>query len=51
MGGFLLDCCFNSGYEGLKFRESTARYAKSTLRYEVDAFMLRIQTIFDWIWI
>jgi hypothetical protein len=33
MDGFLLDCCFNSGYEGLKFRELTPRYAKSTLRY------------------
>jgi hypothetical protein len=27
MDGFLLDCCFNSDYEGLKFRESTPRYA------------------------
>jgi hypothetical protein len=25
--GRLLDCCFNSGYKGLKFRESTPRYA------------------------
>jgi hypothetical protein len=29
MDGFLLD----SGYEGLKIRESTQRYAKSTPRY------------------
>jgi hypothetical protein len=27
MDSFLLDCCFNSGYEGQKFRESTPRYA------------------------
>jgi hypothetical protein len=27
MDGFLLDCCFNSGYEGQKCRESTPRYA------------------------
>jgi hypothetical protein len=34
MDGFLLDCCFNSGYEGLtKFRELTPRYAKSTPHY------------------
>jgi hypothetical protein len=27
MDVFLLDCCFNSGYESQKFRESTPRYA------------------------
>jgi hypothetical protein len=36
MGGFLLDSCFNSGYEDLKFTESTPRYAKSTPRYATE---------------
>jgi hypothetical protein len=27
MDGFLLDCCFNSGYDGRKIRESTPRCA------------------------
>jgi hypothetical protein len=27
MDDFLLDCCFNALYEGLKFRKSTPRYA------------------------
>jgi hypothetical protein len=27
MDGFLLDCSFNAGYEGLKFRELTPHYA------------------------
>jgi hypothetical protein len=27
MDDFLLDYCFNAVYEGLKFRESTRRYA------------------------
>jgi hypothetical protein len=27
MDNFLLDCCFNAIYEGLKFRKSTPRYA------------------------
>jgi hypothetical protein len=27
MDDFLLDCCFNAVYEGLKFRKSTPRYA------------------------
>jgi hypothetical protein len=27
MDDFLLDCCFNTVYEGLKFRKSTPRYA------------------------
>jgi hypothetical protein len=27
MEDFLLDCCFSAVYEGLKFRESTPRYA------------------------
>jgi hypothetical protein len=26
MDEFLLDFCFNSGYEGLKFKESTPRH-------------------------
>jgi hypothetical protein len=30
MDDFAIDCCFNSGYEGLKFRELTPRYAKLT---------------------
>jgi hypothetical protein len=33
MDDFLLDCCFNDVYEGIMFRESTLRYAKSTPRY------------------
>jgi hypothetical protein len=33
MDEFLLGCCFNVVYEGLKFMESTPSYAKSTLRY------------------
>jgi hypothetical protein len=28
MYDFLLDCCFNAVYKGLKFRESTLSYAK-----------------------
>jgi hypothetical protein len=27
MDDFLLDCCFNAIYEGLKFRKSILRYA------------------------
>jgi hypothetical protein len=28
MDDFLLDCCFNAIYEGIKFGKSTPRYAK-----------------------
>jgi hypothetical protein len=31
MDDFLLDCCFNAVYEGLKFRKSTPRYANRLL--------------------
>jgi hypothetical protein len=30
---FSLDCCLNAVFEGLKFKESTPHYAKSTPRY------------------
>jgi hypothetical protein len=33
MDDFSLGCYFNAVYEGLKFRESTLSYAKSTPRY------------------
>jgi hypothetical protein len=48
MDGFLLDCCFISGYEGLKFRESTPPYAKSSIAQSRDsahATLRRVATL------
>jgi hypothetical protein len=39
MDDFLLDCCFNAIYEGLKFEKSTPRYATAQSR---DSALCRI---------
>jgi hypothetical protein len=52
MFDFSLDCCFNAVYEGLKFRESSPRCAKSTPHYVAQryadaspfSFKLRVAT-------
>jgi hypothetical protein len=44
MDDFLLDCCFNAIYEGLKFGKSTLRYA-NRLRAMPHSAELRLQAM------
>jgi hypothetical protein len=44
MDDFLLDCCFNAIYEGLKFRKSTPRYANQ-LRAMPHSAELRLRSM------
>jgi hypothetical protein len=47
MYDFSLDCCFNAVYEGLKFRELTQHYAKSTPRYAAESRVFAKKFIAD----